>query len=170
MSKLVKKALPKVAPEDKLKEVKISSRVSLAKRYVEVSQRIKELTKVKDSLAKEIKEAAEEFNADDLGNKYERADNLVYGLNINRRVTLDTEKAKVFFESKGLLDSVLTPTIDESKIENLISKGEITLEDLNLISNVAVSYKILVKEEKPKQEEEMPEIDVKPQKKSLKKK
>lgn len=83
---------------------------------------------------------------DDKGSFYVDSDNFTYGAMCKKSVKFNTDKAVEFFQSKGLDDCILlSPQIVESAVEKHLDNGDITVHDLEGITNTSVSYAISVK-------------------------
>lgn len=83
---------------------------------------------------------------DDKGSFYVDSDNFTYGAMCKKSVKFNIDKAVEFFQSKGLDDCVtLSPQIVESAVEKHLDNGDITVHDLEEITNTSVSYAVSVK-------------------------
>ena len=109
-----------------------------------------------DTLAKEIKEYANQNGVkDDKGSFYCDNGAFMFGSQAKKSVSFKKDDAILFFKTRGLLDAVkITEVIDEDAVEKYINEGEITFEDLESITETKVSYAIDLKKK-----EEMPVVE-----------
>lgn len=125
---------------------------TLLKDYAYLRDQEKLIRKRKEELAKEIKEYVTKNGAkDSKGSYYSENESFIYGSQAKKSIKINEDKAKNFFESKGLLDRVITTVeqVDEMKIEQLIAEGEISPDDIEEIVDIKVSYSLDVR---PKEE------------------
>ena len=101
-----------------------------------------------DSRMKILSDAIKKFaeangTKDEKGSFYcERAD-FIFGKQAKKSVSFITDRAIAFFKQKGLYDAVRTvEVLDESAIERYVSEGEVTVEELEDITNTSVTYAI----------------------------
>lgn len=129
--------------------------------YNMLRQRKKTIENRMKELSERIKSFAFDNGTEDSkGNKYiTNDDNYLYGIMSKKKVTLNVDKAKNFLLSNGLYEQcvVTKEEIDEDKLTELVQNEKITLEQLENIMDIKVSYSLDVKE-KEKEEEKMPEI------------
>lgn len=121
----------------------------LLKEYAEVREQEKFLKKRKEELAKEIKaHVVANGSKDSKGSYYSENEKFVYGSQAKKSIKINEDKAKNFFNNKGLLDRVITTVeqVDETKIEQLIAEGLISPEDIEEIVDIKVSYSLDVRE------------------------
>lgn len=134
----------------------------LKTRKAQIDKRMKEVTKdIKDYLSKNVQ-------ADAKGNRYLEDDKFTFGTMARKTITLDQDKARVYFAQQGLLDDVLEVQtfVSEDKIAKLVMDGKITEEDVQALANVKTTYAIDIKEKKV---EEIVDVEVasSPKKKML---
>lgn len=134
----------------------------LKTRKAQIDKRMKEVTKdIKDYLSKNVQ-------ADAKGNRYLEDDKFTFGTMARKSITLDQDKARVYFAQQGLLDDVLEVQtfVSEEKIAKLVMDGKITEEDVQALANVKTTYAIDIKEKKV---EEIVDVEVasSPKKKML---
>lgn len=79
-----------------------------------------------------------------------------------KSVKLNREKAEEFFKSIGIWDEVIEikEEINEDFVEQALLAEKFTMEELEKITDIKVSYAIVINDYKP-EEEEMPEVQVK---------
>lgn len=132
--------------------------------YTDLSKQEKAIKKRKDELAKYIKEHAQQNGVKDSnGSSYMSNDRFVFGSQARKSIKLNQERAKEFLLAQGLYEQVVEvkESINENKVEQLLSQGLITTTDLESIVDIKVTYAIDVKEKEMEQtSEEMPEIQV----------
>lgn len=155
MAKLpVKKSPAKIPVGDYIRE------------YVRLSDEIKRLQERKDSIGKTLKElAAERGETDDKGSSYFERDNYIVGNVARKSISFNIEKAVKFFRRKGFPECITTQeVINSDAVEELLDCGEITVEDLEKITETKVSYSVLVKPVETPTNDEVEEHEVKPKK------
>ena len=78
-----------------------------------------------------------------------------------KSVKLNREKAEEFFKSIGIWDEVIEvkEEINEDYVEQALLAEKFTMEELEEITDIKVSYAIVINNYKP-EEEEMPEVQV----------
>ena len=78
-----------------------------------------------------------------------------------KSVKLNREKAEEFFKSIGIWDEVIEikEEINEDYVEQALLAEKFTMEELEKITDIKVSYAIVINDYKP-EEEEMPEVQV----------
>ena len=78
-----------------------------------------------------------------------------------KSVKLNREKAEEFFKSKGIWEEVIEikEEINEDLVEQALLAEKFTMEELEKITDIKVSYAIVINDYKP-EEEEMPEVQV----------
>ena len=79
-----------------------------------------------------------------------------------KSVKLNREKAEEFFKSIGIWDEVIEikEEINEDYVEQALLADKFSMEELEKISDIKVTYAIVINDYKP-EEEEMPIVDVK---------
>ena len=132
--------------------------------YTDLSKQEKAIKKRKDELAKYIKEHAQQNGVKDSnGSSYMSNDRFVFGSQARKSIKLNQERAKEFLLAQGLYEQVVEvkESINEDKVEQLLSQGLITTTDLESIVDIKVTCAIDVKEKEMEQtSEEMPEVQV----------
>ena len=129
--------------------------------YKELTEREKTIRSRKKELADFIKRYSQENGVqDDKGSYYIDDEDFTYGSQARKSVKMNFEKAKNFFVSKGMWDRVVKyeEVIDEDKVSDLLSNEEMTIDDLEEITDVKVTYAIDVRAKE--KEEDMPEVEV----------
>ena len=130
----------------------------MASKYNEISLQIKVLEEEKKALSDKIKEGAEKLGVkDDCGSYYLDSDNYIMGKVASKSIKIDQTKAVEVLKKKGLsscVDTITIETVNEEKLEQAVSKKEITLEEVEEFTDIKVSYKVSVKKK-----EEMPEVE-----------
>ena len=78
-----------------------------------------------------------------------------------KSVKLNREKAEEFFKSKGIWDEVIEikEEINEDFVEQALLADKFSMEELEEISDIKVTYAIIINDYKP-EEEGMPIVDV----------
>jgi len=78
-----------------------------------------------------------------------------------KSVKLNREKAEEFFKSIGIWEEVIEikEEINEDFVEQALLAEKFTMEELEKISDIKVSYAIVINDYKP-EEEEMPEVQI----------
>jgi hypothetical protein len=78
-----------------------------------------------------------------------------------KSVKLNREKAEEFFKSIGIWDEVIEvkEEINEDYVEQALLAEKFTMEELEEITDIRVSYAIVINNYKP-EEEEMPTVEV----------
>lgn len=140
----------------KIKEVATKQNVdALMLEYNSLRSQETAIKKRKDAISAMLKDFAErEGTKDDKGSFYYEGDNFVVGKVAKKSIKFDMSAAVPLFHSKGLADCLkYEPTVVEEKVEEHIAKGDITFEDMEIITKESVSYSISLKEK-----EEMPQV------------
>lgn len=128
--------------------------------YDSIRTQEKALAERKKFLADFIKNyATTNGTKDQNGSFYAEDDRFKFGSQVKKSVSLNFDRAKKFFTDKKLWDKVvvITESISEEKVEELIVAGEISVEEFEPLCDTKVSYSIDVKEKK---QEEVPEVQV----------
>lgn len=78
-----------------------------------------------------------------------------------KSVKLNREKAEEFFKSIGIWEEVIEikEEINEDYVEQALLADKFSMEELEKISDIKVTYAIVINDYKP-EEEEMPEVQV----------
>jgi hypothetical protein len=120
---------------------KVEQYDSLRSQKSEIEKKIK-------ILSTEIKDYVEEFGeADTKGSKYLDTSKYVVGRVAKQSINFDEEKALEFVKGRGFTDCIKTVEIlDDDKLEQHYDSGEISVDDLELITVKNVSYSVSVKE------------------------
>lgn len=120
----------------------------LLREYNDVREQEKFIKKRKEELSKEIKEyVTKNGSKDSKGSYYSENDKFVYGSQAKKSIKINEDKAKSYFESRGLINEVMSTIeiVDEEKIEHLIAQGILSPEDIENIVDIKVSYSLDVK-------------------------
>lgn len=100
-------------------------------------------------LASTIKEYAKENGVkNDTGSYYCQNDEYIFGSQAKKSVSFDVDKAVEFLKSRGFnhaVKQITTYEIDEDVVESLVGSGDISLSDLESITNTKVTYSVDVK-------------------------
>lgn len=150
--------------------------VSVATEYESVKAQEKLITDRKKELANTIKQyAIENGQQDTKGSSYVKSGDFILGNVASPKITFNQEKALAYITEHrpDLVDSIMDTIqiVSEEKIENLVSKGELSVDDVAEMVDTKVSYRVNVVLEKPEEEEEvMPEVKTKPRVKKVLKK
>lgn len=144
-----------------------------------LTQEYFDLRKMKAETEKRMKEVAtilKEYATtngvhDSNGSAYCETDNYIFGSQAKKSVKLNEAKAKDYLLALGLYEKVVETKeyINEDKLEQLISTGDLAPEDIESMVDVKVTYAIDIKEIQKEEEEEMPEVQVSNSKKPVKK-
>lgn len=128
---------------------------SLAREYADLSKTIKELSARKTKLSSLLKDYAEQYGVvDDKGSKYLETSDFVVGKVAKRSVTLLQEEGVAFLKEVGheeCIDTKTVQTVNEQKVENLITEGVLEPEVIKEFTEVKTSYQVSLvqKEELP---------------------
>lgn len=128
-----------------------------------------ELRKQKSLIEKRMKELGDSIKKysmehgvkDQNGSHYVQESNFVYGSVSRKTIKLNQEKAKNHFNSIGLLQDVIETKyeVSEDKINELLTAGTITEDDIEAIMDVKTSYSLAVTEQEEEVDKEMPTIE-----------
>lgn len=121
---------------------------SVVAEYVSLREQAKAIKSRMDYLSKEIKTYASANGAkDDKGSYYCQNESFIFGSQAKKSITFAKERALDFFKTHGLLGAIkMVETIDEQAVEAYIADGQISVEELESITNTSVSYAVDVKE------------------------
>lgn len=136
MAKLpVKKSPNKIPVSDYVRE------------YVRLREEKKSIEKRMSTIADALKKyASDNGQTDSRGSSYFERDNYVIGNVARKSISFDVEKATKFFRRRGYPECITTvEQINSDAVEELLSTGEITVEDLEKITTTKVSYSIDIK-------------------------
>lgn len=135
MVKLAKKSSPKIPVSDYIREY-----VALRQERGQIDKRMSEIS----AILKEF--AAEKGQRDDKGSSYFQRDGYSVGNVARKSISFDVDKATKFFRKRGYPECIKTvEVIDSDAVNELVSTGEITMEDLEKITTMKVSYSIDIK-------------------------
>lgn len=152
-------ALKKVTSKKSLSIVNTEEDIlSTAREYDEVSKHIKILEATKKTLADKLKNFADANGVkDDNGSYYLDLSDFIVGKVAKKSMSLNPERTKALLKEKGLTSKCLkvVEQIDESAIEKEVSSGNISISELESITDTKVTYSVSVK---PK--EELPDVDI----------
>lgn len=133
------------------------------KSFFAVKASIKNLKAQEDKLKKELDKLYEGLTADSKGHRYiygvgDDGNKLCLAKQARISVSLSPEKSRTFFEEKGLVERVFKTRqeeyIDEDEIAEMVKNEEITMQELEGISEKKVTYAItFVKEEETEENE-----------------
>ena len=120
------------------------------KEYTALREQEKVVKSRKDYLASLIKDYAGNHGAKDSnGSYYCETDELIYGATAVKKVSLDQEKAIKFlkrYDNDTVNKCVKTKEyVDEKAVEDCISSGLLTVEEVQDLSVTKVTYSTLVK-------------------------
>ena len=136
----------------------LSDYEKMAQEYDDVSKQLKVLTDRKKVLSEQLKKGAEELGSkDDKGSYYCNTDSFVFGKQAKKSVTINLEKAIPFLRKKhldSLIHEEVVYSIDKDELQDAVSEGSLTVDDVKSITDVEVSYSVSVKAR-----EEVPEIE-----------
>lgn len=156
MVKLKRKVTPKrdkVTPMFTVKDLE-----KMASDYDSISEQIKVLTERKKQLSDKIKDGAEKLGVkDDKGSYYLDSDSYIMGKVASKSISLDQTKAVEFLKKKGLekcVNSVVVETVNEEMLEKAVSRGILSVSDVEQFTNTTVSYRVSVTKK-----EAMPEVE-----------
>lgn len=151
---------------------------NLVREYDQLREQQNIIKKRVSELANKIKKySAENGVKDSKGNMYLEDEDFIYGQQARKSVKLNEEKAKELFRQKDVYDLVIEKevkeVINEDKLSELVEDEVITMEELENVTDIKVTYAIDVKKkEKEENPEDMPEVQIQNsiKKKILKKK
>lgn len=135
---------------------------SLLQEYRSLVEQEKLIGKRKKELADKIKEHAMNNGVmNDKGSYYVENENFVFGSQAKKSIKLNEEKATTYLQERGLYEKAtkVVTSIDEDKLEQLITDGEIPMEDFESLVDTKVTYAVDVKV-KEVVNEDMPEVAV----------
>lgn len=119
---------------------------SLAEEYVSLREKAKAIKARMDVLSAQLKEHAESWGVpDETGSFYVKGKSLVWGKQSKKTITFDEDKALAFFKDNDMDDCITyVPSVNQEAVEARVSNGEITVEELENITNTKVSYAVSV--------------------------
>lgn len=139
-----------------------SSLNDLAREYLDVSSKIKELESLKKHLAEQLKQGAENVGVkDDRGSFYVETESALVGKVAKKSIKLNQEKAIKLLREKdleNLIDEVTVYEVNESKLESAIQNGDVSRSELESITDTKVTYAVVVKEVEEAKEIEQSEF------------
>lgn len=127
--------------------------------YNNLGEKAKIIKERREELAAKIKQYALDNGVkNDKGSYYIDSENYVYGCQAKKGISLNREKAEKFFKAKKLWGRVvdIVETINESKVETLVKDGEVSIAELELLTDTKITYAVDVK--KKEKVETMPEV------------
>lgn len=137
----------------KKKKVLVLDKATIEKmveEYQALKVQEKSISDRKKVLADSIKAfAVENGTKDDKGSFYSENDRFIFGASCRKSVSIDDAKAmELFYAREEVLGDCfdLKPVIVEEAIERHLSLGDITLKEIESITNVSVSMAIDVRE------------------------
>lgn len=135
MAKLPVKKKAKIPVSDYIKE------------YVRLREEKKSIEARMTQISDALKQYAEDKGQkDDKGSFYFERDGYMIGKQARKSMTFDVDKATKFFRKRGYPECITTvEQINPDAVEELLDTGEITIEDLEKITNTRVSYSIDIK-------------------------
>lgn len=112
--------------------------------YSNLREQKKRIDSRMKTLSDAIKKYAEEHGTkDEKGSFYCEKSDFIFGKQAKKSVSFITDRAIAFFKQKGFYDAVRTvEVLDESAIERYVNEGEVTVEELEDITNTSVTYAI----------------------------
>ncbi len=146
----------------------------LVMEYNNIKEQCKIMDAKKKELANKIKEIAKEKGTQDAkgSSYYTTDDNWVLGNIKATTIRFNQDKAKAFLEEHhaDLLERVTDTVeyINEDKVVKLVSEGLLTVEEVEQMSNISVSYKVDLRQQEVEEEpKELPKVTCKPRVKKL---
>lgn len=137
-----------------VKKDTISQDVTIYNRLRAEKKRIEEqLKKVSDRIKNYAKANGER---DDKGSFYKNIDNFTFGAVAKKTVKVDTNALVAYLKQRGFdkaIKSEVVYSVNEALLEQYISEGRLTEEEVQQFADVNVSYSVFVSEK-----EEMPEV------------
>lgn len=126
----------------------------LAAEYSELKTRASQIDKRKKEIADILKNYAQKFGAkDDCGSYYVDVKGYTFGSQCRKSIRFN-DSAVGFLRSKGLDQCIeMTPHIIEDEVTSAYNNGDISIKELEEITEQSVSYAITVTAH-----EEMPEV------------
>ena len=136
------KELKEVIVSKPTAEITEEEMLALTRQYKQLSIQKATLEKESKKLRVKIDGYFETLTKDTKGNRYFQAGDLLLKREIRKKITLNTEKAEAFFKKIGEYDNVveLVPVFKEDAIEQLVADEVIDVDDLESISDEAVTY------------------------------
>lgn len=134
MAKLPVKKKAKIPVSDYIKE------------YVRLREEKKSIEARMAQISEALKQYAEDKGQkDDKGSFYFERDGYMIGKQARKSMTFDVDKATKFFRKRGYPECISTvEQINYDAVEELLDTGEITIEELEKITNTKVSYSISI--------------------------
>lgn len=130
---------------------------TMAREYADVSAKIKELEAYKKDLATKLKQCAVEYGVkDDKGSSYTENDSFVVGNVAKKSVKLNQERALDYCKTNKLDCIETVEVVNEDILEQLVSEGAVSIEDVESLMDIKTTYSVSVVEK-----EEMPEVEQK---------
>ena len=151
------KVITKLNDEKAKKEEQLDF-YSLLDEYETINSKIKVLDTRKKEIAKLVKSYASAHGVKNSnGSMFCENDKYVFGQQAKKTVKLNFERAREFFVANKLWDRVkeVKEEINEDKVEELISDGLMTEEDLEGLVDIKTQYAVSIKKKTSSQEEQM---------------
>lgn len=129
--------------------------VEKVRQYQKMKEQKGLLEKNVKALGEEIKKYAEEHaERDTKGNYYVKDSGFVFGKQCRKSIKLNQEKTLDFVKAKGFNQCVtVKEEVNEEALEELVSTGDITTDELQDLTEEKVTYAIYVANDK-----DMPEV------------
>lgn len=117
----------------------------MAEKYYELGKLIKQLEDERAEYKSSLSEyAKKEGEVDEKGSYIAEAGEFEVTLQARQSVNIDDDAAEKLLKSKNLWKDCSVEVLDESKFENAVKKGKITLDELKNITSKTVSYALRV--------------------------
>lgn len=116
--------------------------------YQELKKKEKQISERKKVLADIIKSYATQRGVKDSnGSYYSENENYVFGTQCRKSISFNLAKSVKFFEDKGYEDCIdLKPSINNEAVEQHLSAGDITPDEIEAITDVKTVMAIDVRE------------------------
>lgn len=150
--------------------------IEVVNQYEEVKKQEKLIAEKKKELSTVLKNyAIENGQQDSKGSSYAKVDGNIVGNVVSKKITFNPEKAIAYMtEHKPELVSEVMETVQivsEAKIETLVSKGELSVDDVAEMVDTKLTPRLNVsKEVEETEQDEIVEVKVKPRVKKVLKK
>lgn len=140
---------------------------AIVREYNHLREQQKFIKKRQSELADKIKKYSAEYGVkDSKGNMYLEDEEFIYGQQARKSVKLNEDKAKELFRRKDVYDLVVEKEviekeiINEEKLSELVEEGRISMEELEEVTDIKVSYAIDVRRKEVEDTEDMPEVQI----------
>jgi hypothetical protein len=149
----------KIASIKKKAEIPISD---IVKEYDNLRTQAKTVKSRMEELSKKIKDYVEKNGTkDDKGSFFLSVDGFSLGKVCKKSIKIDQETAISFLKKKKLKEAIITTeSVDEVKLEQYVTDGTISLEELEKITTESTSYSVDVKKESEMQEVEKASVSI----------